>query len=104
MNINESQVKQARVLGLEIFDAGRAMSDDFLFERGSGVKFTSIDQGVALGAYSYVVSGYMCGVSVGRYCSFGEGVQIGRQSHPIGWVSTSPFIYMHSKKVAEVNF
>jgi len=104
MIIDDAQIKRARVLGLEIFGAGRSTADDFSFERGSGFKFASIDQKVSLGAYSYVVSGYLCGVSIGRYCSFGESVQIGRQSHPIDWVSTSPFGYLHSKKVADVNY
>ena len=48
-------------------------------------------------AFSYAVSGYFCAVEIGRYCSFGEDVQIGRQDHPTTWVSTNPFQYLNAK-------
>jgi len=46
-----------------------------------------------MGAFSYMVSGYIFATKVGRYCSIGEDVQIGRQNHPLDWLSTSPFTY-----------
>ena len=32
-----------------------------------------------------------------RYCSFGEEVQVGRQNHPLTWVSTSPAFYLRDR-------
>ena len=52
-----------------------------------------------LGAYSYAVSGYYFGVEIGRYCSIGEGVQIGRHSHPLDFGSTSPLFYTEKRNV-----
>ena len=52
-----------------------------------------------LGAYSYAVSGYYFGVEIGRYCSIGEGVQIGRHSHPLDFGSTSPLFYTKKEHV-----
>lgn len=103
MLINNEARKHLLTLGLEILGGSRVIPDDFEFEASSGIKFAIIGQKVKLGAYSYIVSGFLCGVEVGRYCSFGGEVQVGRQGHPIDWVSTSPFTYMHSSKVIGVN-
>ncbi|WP_404324928.1 CatB-related O-acetyltransferase [Cobetia sp. UIB-001] len=99
MIINKAGIDNLHSLGLEVFGAHRNIPNDFKFQAPSGIKFTNIDQAVSLGAYSYIVSGYLCGVDIGNYCSFGENVQIGRQSHPINWVSTSPFMYLRHDKI-----
>jgi acetyltransferase-like isoleucine patch superfamily enzyme len=52
-----------------------------------------------MGAYSYAVSGYYFGVEIRRYCSIGEGVQIGRHSHPLDFGSTSPLFYTNKQNV-----
>lgn len=62
-------------------------------EAPSSLKWTRYDYLLELGAFSYQVSGYCFGAKIGRYCSFGEEVQIGRQNHPTTWVSTSPAFY-----------
>jgi len=54
-----------------------------------------------MSAFSYHVSGYAFAVSVGRYCSFGENVQIGRQNHPMTWATTSPVFY-HKSPIFDV--
>lgn len=64
------------------------------------LKWTQYEQALTLGAFSYQVSGYACAVEVGRYCSFGEGVQIGRQDHPMDWASTSPALYLGDRLFA----
>lgn len=99
MIIDSEKNKVLKSLGLEVFGNNRNVSSDFVFSAPSGIKLANIDQGVTLGSYSYVVSGYLCGVSVGAYCSFGENVQIGRQSHPLDWVSTSPFLYLNNENI-----
>ncbi len=57
----------------------------------------NIEDGVRIGAFSYAVSGFYSGVTIGRYTSIGENVQMGRASHPLTWVSTSPFFYLREK-------
>ncbi|MHA6326451.1 CatB-related O-acetyltransferase [Roseivivax sp. CAU 1753] len=63
-------------------------------EAPSSLKWTQFEQLLDLGAFSYQVSGHACAARIGRYCSMGEDVQIGRQNHPMHWVSTSPAFYL----------
>lgn len=65
-----------------------------VLEAPSSLKWTAFEHSIELGAFSYQVSGYCCAARIGRYCSFGEEVQIGRQNHPMHWVSTSPAFYL----------
>lgn len=60
----------------------------------SSLKWTQYEHSIELGAFSYQVSGYCFAARIGRYCSFGEEVQIGRQNHPLTWASTSPAFYV----------
>ena len=69
-------------------------------EKYSSLKFASFEGTVELGSWSYIVSGFLGHASVGRYCSIGEDVQIGRQSHPINLVSTSPTFYVDLRNVS----
>lgn len=66
-------------------------------EAPSSLKWTEYQHSLELGAFSYHVSGYAFAARVGRYCSFGEGVQIGRQNHPTDWASTSPAFYLKDR-------
>lgn len=63
-------------------------------EAPSSLKWTQYEHSIELGAFSYQVSGYCFAARIGRYCSFGEEVQIGRQNHPLNWISTSPAFYL----------
>lgn len=63
-------------------------------EAPSSLKWTQYEHSLHLGAFSYQVSGYCFAARIGRYCSFGESVQIGRQDHPLTWISTSPAYYL----------
>lgn len=65
-----------------------------VLEAPASLKWTTYENRLILGAFSYHVSGYCGGARIGRYCSFGEDVQISRQSHPVDWASTSPALYM----------
>jgi acetyltransferase-like isoleucine patch superfamily enzyme len=67
------------------------------FEAPCSIKWMEIEHSLALGAFSYAVSGYYFATTIGRYCSIGEAVQIGRQNHPLDWLSTSPFQYLSEK-------
>ena len=89
--------------GLDFYGPNRVLAVDFSFEPPCSLKFTSVEQSCSLGAFSYIVSGFLCGVDIGRYCSFGENIQIGRQNHPMDWLSTSPFLYMNNKDILDVS-
>ncbi len=73
---------------------GALLPDNTLFEPPCSIKWMGIEHSLFLGAFSYAVSGHYFGCRIGRYCSFGEQVQIGRHPHPMHWVSTSPFFYL----------
>lgn len=78
-------------------NGGTNIALDARFEAPCSIKWMSIEHSLTLGAFSYAVSGYYFAASIGRYCSFGESVQIGRQNHPLDWLSTSPFQYLSGK-------
>jgi acetyltransferase-like isoleucine patch superfamily enzyme len=83
--------------GIEFFlGDGCSVSDKAVFEAPCAPKWMAIYHGFELGAFSYGVSGFFSEVTIGRYCSFGENIQIGRGAHPTDWLSTSPFFYAYS--------
>jgi acetyltransferase-like isoleucine patch superfamily enzyme len=80
--------------GIECFiGEGGTISDHAVFEPPCGLKWMATHHTVSLGAFSYAVSGFYSEVMIGRYCSFGDNVQVGRGAHPVDWMSTSPFFY-----------
>jgi hypothetical protein len=68
--------------GIEVLRRGRkstvALPENTRLEAPCSLKWTEYDHSIHLGAFSYQVSGYCFGARIGRYCSFGEEVQIGR--------------------------
>jgi chloramphenicol O-acetyltransferase type B len=68
-----------------------------VIEAPASLKWTVFGHSLELGAFSYQVSGFCTAARIGRYCSFGEEVQIGRQNHPMTWASTSPAFYLHGR-------
>jgi acetyltransferase-like isoleucine patch superfamily enzyme len=95
-------IKSLRNRGVEVLNRGPLQSNINLpkktrIEAPSSLKWTNYEHSIHLGAFSYQVSGYCFGARIGRYCSFGEEVQIGRQNHPLTWVSTSPAFYIHDQ-------
>lgn len=62
-------------------------------EAPCGLKWTHYEHSLHLGAFSYQVSGYCFAARIGRYCSIGENVQIGRQNHAMELISTNPVFY-----------
>jgi acetyltransferase-like isoleucine patch superfamily enzyme len=81
--------------GVETFHApGHTnFSAESTFEPPCGIKWIGMHGRFHMGAFSYGVSGFFARVTIGRYCSIGEQVQIGRSNHPMTGVSTSPFFY-----------
>jgi acetyltransferase-like isoleucine patch superfamily enzyme len=69
------------------------LPDNSIFEPPCSIKWMNIEHSIEMGAFSYAVSGYFFACKIGRYCSIGEEVQIGRHPHPTHWFSSSPFFY-----------
>ena len=89
--------------GLGFFGVGRHLPDDFVFEAPCSIQYAQLMPETHLGAFSYIVSGYLFGVEIGRYCSIAENVQIGRQNHPLTWLTTSPFLYVNIKEIVDID-
>lgn len=97
MNKRNVSYEQLRQAGIEVLPRGGnslALPRHTVIEAPASLKWTQYDHSIELGAFSYQVSGYCFAARIGRYCSFGEEVQIGRQNHPTSWVSTSPAFYL----------
>lgn len=85
--------------GIEVLNRGASLSvslpQNTRLEAPSSLKWTQYEHSLHLGAFSYQVSGYCFAARIGRYCSLGEDIQIGRQDHPLTWASTSPAFYLY---------
>ncbi len=95
--LTEDIIKKLNAEGVETLYAPNTVTlpEDSILEAPCGLKWMSIERSIRMGAFSYAVSGYFHGVSIGRYVSIGENVQVGRQDHPTHWLGTSPFQYLH---------
>ncbi len=80
---------------------GAVLPKNSIFEPPCSLKWMNVQHSLELGAFSYAVSGFYFACRIGRYCSFGEQVQIGRHPHPMSWISTSPFFYLPYKNVLD---
>lgn len=91
-------IKRLQNAGIEVLSRGMqsqvSLPRHTVLEAPGSLKWTNYEHSIHLGAFSYQVSGYCFAARIGRYCSFGEEVQIGRQNHPMTWVSTSPAFYL----------
>ena len=98
MNRHNVSYSRLRNTGIEVLSRGMGkgvtLPTHTVIEAPSSLKWTNYEHSIELGAFSYQVSGYCFAARIGRYCSFGEEVQIGRQNHPMSWVSTSPAFYI----------
>lgn len=83
--------------GVETFHAiGANISNEAVFEPPCSIKRMHMEANVRI-AFSYAVDGFYSAVTIGRYTSIGEQVQIGRANHAMTRVSTSPFFYLRKK-------
>lgn len=87
--------------GVEVLNRGSGSSVSLplatRIEAPASLKWTEYAHSLTMGAFSYQVSGHCFAARIGRYTSIGEDVQIGRQDHPMGWMSTSPAFYLHDR-------
>ncbi|KQT53457.1 hypothetical protein ASG52_04900 [Methylobacterium sp. Leaf456] len=72
----------------------RTLPSDSVFEPPCSIKWMDVLGRISIGSFSYGVSGHFNNVTIGRYVSIGEEVQMGRGDHSIAWLSTSPFFYL----------
>jgi chloramphenicol O-acetyltransferase type B len=95
--LTQPLIDRLREAGVECFLApGHRLPSASTFEPPCSVKWMKVDHGLTMGAFSYAVSGNYIGVSIGRYTSIGESVQM-RGSHPTSFVSSSPAFYLREK-------
>jgi acetyltransferase-like isoleucine patch superfamily enzyme len=89
-------LKQLRDRGVECFLGANAATLPLksIFEPPCSLKWMGVYHSLEMGRYSYAVSGYFMATRMGRYCSIGEQVQIGRGDHPTSWLSTNPAFYL----------
>jgi acetyltransferase-like isoleucine patch superfamily enzyme len=102
MILTKEHIEILNSYGLNFDGVNRNIPDDFTCELPCSLKRTEIGPHVRVGAFSYMVSGYLFATKIGRYCSIGEDVQIGRQNHPIDWVSTSPYFYLKGEEIQPI--
>jgi acetyltransferase-like isoleucine patch superfamily enzyme len=87
-------VQTLKQAGVECFLQAGTLPLNMIFEPPCSLKWMTAQHSLYLGAFSYAVTGFYCHVSIGRYTSIGEQVQIGRGDHPTSWLSTSPAFYL----------
>jgi acetyltransferase-like isoleucine patch superfamily enzyme len=98
IKITQPLKEMLKARGVESFHGiNNNISDACVLEPPCSIKWMQIENNFRLGAFSYAVSGYYSEVSIGRYTSIGEQVQIGRSNHAMTWISTSPFFYLRDR-------
>jgi acetyltransferase-like isoleucine patch superfamily enzyme len=96
--ITKKRKQELQGLGVStLHDANFTLPAECVFEPPCSLKWMAVHHSLALGAFSYAVSGFYFGARIGRYVSIGENVQIGRHAHPLDWASTSPIFYTPSR-------
>ena len=104
ITLTDSLIKKLKKEGVStLLRAGSVLPRETVFEPPCSLKWMNVSHSLHLGAFSYAVSGFYFGCRIGRYCSFGEQVQIGRHPHPMHWASTSPFFYNAYPKVLDID-
>ena len=92
--ITPDLIEQLKLAGVECFHQAGTLPINTTLEPPCSLKWMAPQHSLRLGAFSYAVSGFYCHVSIGRYTSIGEQVQIGRGDHPTTWLSSSPAFYL----------
>lgn len=104
INMTADMLERLRSLGVSSLHGPHAFPDDCVFEPPCSLKWMHLDHSSRMGAFSYAVGGYFFAVSIGRYTSIGEEVQVGRGSHPVRWATTSPVFYQDYRAVIDRDF
>ena len=87
--------------GLDITPSvARSLNDKFAFEAPARINNAAFRDGSRIGAFSYCKDGSFYSTTVGRYCSIAGSVNVGQFNHPMNWLSTNPFQYQRTFKIA----
>jgi acetyltransferase-like isoleucine patch superfamily enzyme len=98
IKITPDLLARLKEAGIECFlKPGGMLPDSMVLQPPCSLKWMSAQVHLSMGAFSYAVSGYYFNVTIGRYTSIGENVQVGRGDHPTTWVSTSPAFYLKER-------
>lgn len=104
IKLTKKLIENLRQHGVSTFlHEGAVLPSDTVLEPPCSLKWMDIKHSLHLGAFSYGVNGFYFGCRIGRYCSFGEEVQIGRHPHAMHWMSTSPFFYSPYKNIIDMD-
>lgn len=102
--LTEKLKKKLEALGVSTArNVGSHLPDNVVLEPPCAIKRMQIAHSLHLGAFSYGVSGFYFGCRIGRYCSFGEEVQIGRHPHAMHYMSTSPYFYTPYRTILDMD-
>lgn len=94
MHFTAQQLDQLTSLGVSHhWNDAYTIPSEFRFEAPCRLIWSGLHGRAAVGAFSYMVSGYFANFEIARYSSVGESVQAGRGDHPMDWLSTSPIMY-----------
>ena len=98
LSLTPAIIDQLREAGVECFlPAGSVLPLETRLEAPCSLKWMQVEHSLSMGAFSYAVNGYFFAVSIGRYTSIGESVQIGRGDHPTRWLTTNPTFYLNEQ-------
>ena len=103
--LTEGLIEELRKANINVLHAPNTatLPHDAILEPPCSLKWLRAENFFSIGSFSYAVSGYFFACSLGRYCSIGEEVQIGRHSHPLDFGSTSPIFYLDSNEVLGID-
>lgn len=103
ITLTKRMIDKLKQLGVSTLSSpGAVLPGDVMLEPPCSLKWMDVHHSLHMGAFSYAVSGFFFGCRIGRYCSFGEEVQVGRHAHSMHWASTSPFFYTPYKHVIDL--
>lgn len=100
LKINRANMRRIRAaLGVE-FEIGRVKLSKYISLEPPCSISCSVDyrSGFSVGAFSYFSPSegktkQLHNVSFGRYCSIASGVCVGKDEHPVSWLTTSPLVF-----------
>lgn len=103
--VDDTLKKRLEKKGVTAFwKPGMTLPVETSLEPPCSLKWMNISHSFSMGAFSYAVSGFYFACDIGRYCSFGENIQIGRHAHPMHYFSTSPYWYQKYENILEQDF
>ncbi len=90
-----------RSYGLDMAEEkANQVASDFSFEAPTRRWRATFHGKSHMGAFSYAAESNLYNTVVGRYCSLAREINVGQLNHPTNWLSTNPFQYQQSFRIA----